>query len=100
VTLAEVGGGVEHGGGARLVWCGRTAVWYSGVSGLPRGEDFMPVPKKKTSQARRDQRRAQQKLSVETASTCPQCKSPKLPHRACPKCGTYKGREVIVLEAD
>ena len=33
-----------------------------------------------------------------TASVCPQCKSPKLPHRACPKCGTYKGREVIVLE--
>lgn len=60
----------------------------------------MPVPKKKTSQARRDKRRAQQKLSVETASICPQCKSPKLPHRACPKCGTYKGREVIVLEAD
>lgn len=60
----------------------------------------MPVPKKKTSQARRDKRRAQQKLSVETASVCPQCHSPKLPHRACPKCGTYKGREVIVLEGD
>ena len=60
----------------------------------------MPVPKKKTSQRRRDQRRSQQKLVVETASVCPQCKSPKLPLRACPKCGTYKGREVIVLEAD
>ena len=60
----------------------------------------MPVPKKKTSQRRRDQRRSQQKLVVETASVCPQCTSPKLPHRACPKCGTYKGREVIVLEAD
>jgi large subunit ribosomal protein L32 len=60
----------------------------------------MPVPKKKTSQARRDKRRAQQKLAVETASQCPQCKSPKLPHRACTKCGTYKGREVIVLEAE
>ena len=60
----------------------------------------MPVPKKKTSQRRRDQRRSQQKLSVETAGVCPQCKSPKRPHRACPKCGTYKGREVIVLEAD
>ena len=60
----------------------------------------MPVPKKTTSQRRRDQRRSQQKLSVETASVCPQCKSPKHPHRACTKCGTYKGREVIVLEAD
>ena len=46
------------------------------------------------------QRRSQQKLSVETASFCPQCKSPKLPHRACPKCGTYKGREVIVLDVE
>lgn len=60
----------------------------------------MAVPKKKTSQSRRDQRRAQQKLSVQTASFCPQCKSPKLPHRACLKCGTYKGREVIVLESE
>ena len=60
----------------------------------------MPVPKKKTSQRRRDQRRSQQKLSVDVASFCPQCKSPKLPHRACTKCCTYKGREVIVLEAD
>jgi len=27
--------------------------------------------------------------------TCPQCGSPKLPHRVCPHCGHYKGREVI-----
>ncbi len=60
----------------------------------------MAVPKKKTSQSRRDQRRSQHKLSVQTASFCPQCKSPKLPHRACLKCGTYKGREVIVLESE
>ncbi|NLG64672.1 MAG: 50S ribosomal protein L32 [Actinobacteria bacterium] len=58
----------------------------------------MPVPKRKTSQSRRDKRRAQQKLTVETASFCPQCKSPKLPHRACPVCGTYKGREIIPIE--
>lgn len=60
----------------------------------------MPVPKKKTSKARRDKRRAQHKLSVETASFCPQCKSPKLPHRACPKCGTYKGREIVPLDVE
>ena len=33
-------------------------------------------------------------------NVCPQCKSPKLPHRACSNCGTYKGREVIVIEAE
>jgi large subunit ribosomal protein L32 len=60
----------------------------------------MPVPKRKTSQSKRDSRRSQQKLDVATGSVCPQCKAPKLPHRACTKCGTYKGREVIVLDAD
>ena len=60
----------------------------------------MPVPKKKTSRARRDKRRAQQKLRVSTASYCPQCKSPKLPHRACPTCGTYKGREIVPMDID
>jgi len=28
-------------------------------------------------------------------SECPNCHEPKLPHRACPHCGMYKGREVI-----
>jgi large subunit ribosomal protein L32 len=58
----------------------------------------MPVPKRKTSQRKRDQRRAQQKLDAAQLSYCPQCHSPKLPHRACPKCGTYKGREIIPME--
>jgi large subunit ribosomal protein L32 len=60
----------------------------------------MPVPKRKTSKTKRDKRRAQHKLDEHTGSICPQCKSPKLPHRACPKCGTYKGREVIVLDKE
>jgi large subunit ribosomal protein L32 len=28
-------------------------------------------------------------------STCPSCGEIKLPHRACPSCGTYRGRQVI-----
>jgi large subunit ribosomal protein L32 len=28
-------------------------------------------------------------------SECPNCHEKKLPHRACPKCGEYKGRAVI-----
>ena len=29
---------------------------------------------------------------------CPRCHSPRLPHRVCPVCGTYAGREVIAHE--
>ncbi|MDX6654196.1 MAG: Ribosomal L32p protein family [Solirubrobacterales bacterium] len=26
---------------------------------------------------------------------CPRCHSPHIPHRVCPTCGTYAGREVV-----
>ena len=32
------------------------------------------------------------------AQPCPRCHSPRLPHRVCPVCGTYAGREVIKHE--
>jgi len=43
-------------------------------------------------------RRAHDALKAVTTSVCPQCSEPKLPHRACPHCGFYKGREVISVE--
>jgi large subunit ribosomal protein L32 len=55
----------------------------------------MAVPKKKTSKSRKNMRRAHDFLTVPASSVCPQCKAPKLPHRACSSCGTYKGKEVI-----
>ncbi len=55
----------------------------------------MAVPKKKTSKSRKNMRRAHDFLTTQSVSVCPQCKSPKLPHRVCPSCGTYKGREVL-----
>lgn len=58
----------------------------------------MAVPKRKTSHARRNQRRAHDALDAPRTNLCPQCHSPKLPHRVCPVCGTYKGREVISFE--
>jgi large subunit ribosomal protein L32 len=57
----------------------------------------MAVPKRKTSKARRDQRRAQHKIEPPRVSTCPHCGSPKRSHRVCPTCGTYKGREIEPL---
>lgn len=55
----------------------------------------MPVPKRKTSKSKRDKRRTHQKLAIPNLSACPQCGEAKLPHHACPSCGTYKGRTVI-----
>ena len=59
----------------------------------------MAVPKKKTSKSRKNMRRAHDFLTTQSVSSCPQCKSPKLPHRDCPTCGTYKGKEVIDLSS-
>jgi large subunit ribosomal protein L32 len=58
----------------------------------------MAVPKKRTSRARRDKRRAQHGISRPRLNECPRCHSPRLPHRVCPECGTYAGREVIKPE--
>ena len=29
---------------------------------------------------------------------CPRCGDPKLPHRVCPTCGTYRGEQVVEVE--
>lgn len=55
----------------------------------------MAVPKKKSSRMRTRQRKAAWKIQRPTLVTCPRCKEPKLPHRACRGCGTYNGREVV-----
>jgi large subunit ribosomal protein L32 len=58
----------------------------------------MAVPKKRTSRARRDKRRATHRAATPRLNLCPRCHSPRLPHRVCPTCGTYAGREVIRYE--
>jgi len=56
----------------------------------------MAVPKRKTSKAKRDSRRApNMRKTAPALSVCPQCHSPKLPHRVCPVCNTYDGKKVI-----
>ncbi|MEZ0361046.1 MAG: 50S ribosomal protein L32 [Hydrogenobacter sp.] len=58
----------------------------------------MAVPKRKTSKWRRDNRRAQNffsKVKLSSLATCPNCGELTIPHRVCPYCGHYKGREVI-----
>jgi large subunit ribosomal protein L32 len=54
----------------------------------------MPNPKHRHSKTRRDMRRAHDFLRPKSASECPNCRELKVPHRVCPACGLYKGREV------
>jgi large subunit ribosomal protein L32 len=58
----------------------------------------MPNPKRRHSKARTGSRRAHDFLSKHSLSECPNCHEQKMPHRSCPKCGFYKGREVVEVE--
>jgi large subunit ribosomal protein L32 len=60
----------------------------------------MIVPARRTSRARRDQRRAHHALPSPARSNCPQCNEPRAPHRVCRNCGTYRGRTVIETDED
>ncbi len=60
----------------------------------------MAVPKHKTSKSKRDMRRSHQSLEAPSLSTCPECGETKLPHHVCPKCGQYKGKQVIEGKED
>jgi large subunit ribosomal protein L32 len=55
----------------------------------------MAVPKQKQSHARTNKRRSTHKISAPSINACPQCHQPRLPHRVCPHCGFYSGREVV-----
>ncbi len=55
----------------------------------------MAVPKRKMSRSNTRSRRSQWKATVTALVACPRCREPKLPHVACPACGTYNGRSVL-----
>src|SRR5436305_1658634 len=55
----------------------------------------MAVPKRRTSAAKRDKRRAHDALQAPHVIACPQCGEATHRHRACPHCGTYRGRKVV-----
>jgi len=57
-----------------------------------------PLPKQKVSRTRRDRRRAHDALKTKNLVQCNNCGEMRLPHCVCPKCGHYKGREVVVVE--
>jgi len=58
----------------------------------------MANPKRRHSQRRSSTRRAHDFLTPHAGSECPNCHENKMPHRACPKCGHYKDREVLEVK--
>lgn len=60
----------------------------------------MPVPKRKRSKRRRDQRFANKGMKVKAISKCAQCAKPIQTHVACKECGFYKGVKVLATKAD
>ncbi len=55
----------------------------------------MAVPKRRTSSSKRNIRRAaNEKIAVPNLVPCPECGEPMVPHRACPACGKYKGKQI------
>ena len=55
----------------------------------------MAVPFRRTSKTKKRMRRTHLKKEVGTLTACPKCGTTIQPHRACTKCGYYKGKEVI-----
>ena len=53
----------------------------------------MPVPRRRRSKAKKGMNRAHKSLDAIQDSKCPKCQASKLPHRVCPSCGHYAGRE-------
>jgi len=55
----------------------------------------MPVPKRKTSRRRRDLGRTHYKITPINLVECDHCSELKKQHMVCPKCGYYKGTQVV-----
>lgn len=56
----------------------------------------MATPKYKTSKSTAASRKAtNMRLEQPTLTKCTKCGSLILPHRVCPKCGYYKGVQVV-----
>lgn len=60
----------------------------------------MAVPKRRTSKTKKRMRRTHLKLVAKTTVNCPNCGEVIQPHRACTKCGFYKGKNVLNKEVE
>jgi len=59
----------------------------------------MGLPSKRRTKTSKKERSSHFALKEKSSVNCPKCGQPIMPHRACAKCGTYKGREVIKVKS-
>ncbi len=60
----------------------------------------MAVPKRRQSKTRGRKRRSHDAITLANPTTCPECGEPAMPHRVCPSCGNYKGRQVVAKDEE
>jgi large subunit ribosomal protein L32 len=60
----------------------------------------MAVPKRKKSKMKKRQMKAGRPYKGVQATYCVSCGNPVAPHRVCPSCATYKGRQIISRRSD
>ena len=58
----------------------------------------MAVPKRRTSKTKKRMRRTHLVKEARSVVSCPNCGEVIQPHRACTKCGFYKGKNVLNKE--
>ena len=63
-----------------------------------RCNDVSICPKNKSSKGRRDQRRANWKMTAPTLVKCSKCGELMVPHRVCKNCGSYNKKEIVTVE--
>jgi len=58
----------------------------------------MGVPKRKVSKARYRTRRSANRYHAPQLNVCANCGAACIPHRVCPACGFYKGRQIVSVD--
>lgn len=58
----------------------------------------MGLPSKRRTKTSKKERASHFALKKQQFNKCAKCGKPVLAHRACPKCGTYKGLEAITIK--
>lgn len=60
----------------------------------------MAQPKHRTSKSKKRMRKSHIQGEIVATSGCPECGAPRRPHRVCPSCGMYNGRQVLSVSVE